>query len=184
MYCKSYIVPVLEIARSDVRIILYMMQQKKKSVTRFFRKKIMAKPGELWTDRAGLFVRSGSNFYKCSYDLLPRGSREYDSVTFSTDANSVVTRILTHVREPIHRRPRAFRPFQGVKVAKVTSYTRRVGGFLDYDTPFVSSVVKASGQGEVQVGEIVEFTLDDENKVSSITGPFGTHVTAVGRRLK
>ena len=139
--------------------------------------------GELWTDRAGLFVRSGSDFYKCPYDLLPVGSRDYDSVACSLDADSVVARIISHVREPTCRRPRGFRPPEGVKVGKVTSYKHRTG-YLDKHTPFDASVVKALGQGEVQVGELVEYTLDEQNNVKSITGPFGTHVTAVGRCLR
>lgn len=139
--------------------------------------------GELWTDKQGVSVRRGADFYKCSYDLLPTGSRAHDTVVFSLTPQNTVEKILSIEREVIHRRPSGFAPPKGVFVGKVTSYLRNEG-WLDYDTPFASSVVKAIGQGEVQVGEIVEYTLDDVGAVSKVTGPFGTHVTATGRRLK
>lgn len=140
--------------------------------------------GELWTCNQGLFVRSGVDLYRCSYDLLPIGSCEFDTVVFTPTSQNTVKKILSIEREIIHRRPRGFAPPKGVYVGKVTSYFRGQRGCLDYDTAFASSVVKAIGQGEVQVGEIVEYTLDDAGAVSLVTGPFGTHVTATGRRLK
>ena len=140
--------------------------------------------GELWTDGDRLFVRSGVNFHPCPTHKIPKGAREYDGVVVCLNPHGGVAHVEKHCPEPMQRRPRGFKPPKGVQVGKVTAYRTGEGGIIDHNVSFACSAVKAFGEGEVQEGEIVEYMFDANHIVSQVTGPFGTHVSAIGRRLR
>lgn len=140
--------------------------------------------GELWAEGDRLFVRSGVNFHPCSIHKIPKGAREYDGVMVRLNADGEVALVEEHRPEPMQRRPRGFQPPKGVNVGKVTAFRTHKGGMIDHNVAFASSAVKAFGEGEVQEGEIVEYAFDANGVVSQVTGPFGTHVSAIGRRIR
>lgn len=141
--------------------------------------------GELWKEGPGnYYVRTGGNFYHCSYADLPKFAHEYDQVTASVDQITArVVMIKTHERPSIQRRPKGFWPPPGVTVGRVTAYSNG-SGLIDDGTPFERSVVKALPGAEIQVGEIVEYSMCPDGTVSRVTGPFDTMVSAHGRRIK
>lgn len=140
--------------------------------------------GELWAEGRRLYVRSGANFHPCSIHKIPKGAHEYDGMVVRLNPDGKVAVVEEHRPEPMQRRLRGLRPSEGIKVGKVTAYRTREGGMIDHNIPFPCSAVRAFGEGEVQEGEIVEYAFDANCLVCLVTGPFGTHVSAVGRRLR
>ena len=139
--------------------------------------------GEFFTDGASrLFVRDGVRFHACPYRLVPKHAREYDAVEARIDDSGRVTQITQHWRVDTIKRPRGFAPPPGTKVGRVTSYDGedgRVGSL-----PFNRAAVQAIGFGEVEVGEVVEYVVDPSGtRIVRLTGPFGTSVSQVGKKL-
>ena len=146
------------------------------------RKKMSTHRGELFRDNAGLWVRVQAHFYPIAYSLVPRYAREYDAVEVEVHRDAV-RRVVTWTREPTCKRPLGFRPSNGVKVGRVTSYRADGTGTIDGSIEFSRSMVKAFGTGEVEVGEVIEY-MTELGHVTRVTGPFGTHVSQCGKRLR
>lgn len=138
--------------------------------------------GELWRDgRKNLFVKSGSDWWPCTLSKLPEGLTEYDTVTADISSGKV-SAIVSAKRAERILRPSGFKPPDGIRVGRVTQYIDGKG-VIDSKHDFDRAVVKALPNAEVKKGEIVEYEMDAENSVVSVTGPFGTHVSSWGQKL-
>ena len=146
--------------------------------------------GEIWVDGAlGECVRVGHTFYPLAEGLrFPHLSREYDPVTaLLRHGTRVVGSFLSHSfgddLQTTH--PRGFRRGDHVRLGHVAAFDESTGkGLLGNGTPFHMTDVLAIGRGTPEVGEAVEYTLDGEGKAVRVTGPFGTHISRTGGRVR
>lgn len=139
--------------------------------------------GYLMLDGNGkLWVQSAATFYDCSKKLITNTRAcEHDTITCDIQHNRVI-KVIKLETAPRILRPKGFPSPKGVSLGTVTSYSKGVGT-LDGTHSFTKSVVKCLPGAEVEVGELVEFIVNDTGSVVKITGHFDTCVGAWGKRV-
>ena len=149
--------------------------------------------GEIWSDGPDAFVVKSvkqASFFKCSPDIvLPNSLREYDSVLVELDHKGIVDKIHKVYAQPVLRSwPHKQVPSKGAHIGRIIEYSDgkgRLKGYKDEEYEFHASVVKAIGNGEVVVGEVVEYECSqDDTSITRVSGPFNTHVSICGKLLQ